>query len=102
MKIPSNAEIGTYKGIIEVNGMDQSKQLELIINVEEGTFNTLLSFLNTEIMTLPFSSTPSITGAVVGNIDEQEGKPLKMWHVLSTISMLGACIFLANKFFFNN
>ena len=94
--VPSDATLGQYKGIIEVNGKDQTEQYIVNINVVEGTQSQLLSFLNFELFQIPFTQN-SITGAAVSESTAVNGKPFKVWMLLIAISVIIGLVLFFNR-----
>ncbi len=88
VSIPEGTEPGTYFGVIEVNGDEQVEKIQVQINVEEGTFVSLFSFLNTELFEIPFTS-EKLTGAVIGGVAEIKTQTFKVWMLLTTLVVLG-------------
>jgi len=98
VRVPSDAEIGQYKGMIEINGLEQTQDYEVIIHVQEGTFTTLKNILNYELFGIPY--TQSVTGSAIAPIEGGDfpKKPFKVWHLLLTISLIGGLGFAYWKF----
>jgi len=93
--VPEDAELGSYNGIIEVNGGEQTEYYSVTFTITESTFN-LLSILDFDLFSLPFTSTP--TGAVIGGVEETKNIPVKVWYVLTASSVIVLLIFVIRKY----
>lgn len=96
--VPEDVEIGTYIGLIEINGMEQTERYEVEIKIMEGDFSKFLSFLQDPLFNLPFSLNPIATpsGAVTGTVDDSS-TPINALIILVGLSIAGVIIIVFRK-----
>jgi hypothetical protein len=92
ISVPEDTPVGTYTGVIEVNGLEQTEQLVVEIQVIPPVFTNLFSFFERELFEIPFTAQEIPTGEVVADVEstgQGEGKPFKVWHLITTLGVLG-------------
>jgi len=95
--VPEDVVPGIYKGIIEINGMGQTEKYYVDIEVKEGQFVSLFSFLQYELFDIPFTKEQVITGAVTGVAESTNGTPVTVGGAIISFSILGTLGFVYRR-----
>jgi len=90
--VPAGTPEGTYRGLVEVNGLEQTEQVVIEVNVGEPVFTNLLGFFERELFTLPFTAEETPTGQVTSEGEvitaTVGGTPFRVWHLIVSLVVL--------------